>query len=1221
MQSASIPQTLIDVRPVVRNMRPDGYVLQTGGSATRKVIEMEGNQARPLFRVTGVPLHTHNTSALLQVEAKNIFPVATNATLISHAGEFSEEKIEIRAGDYVDHSALPREEIEARFKRAIEWGIGRIDLQPENSRNKISEPTRAISEIRTLVCPREIRESSTFIEEKFTLTDREGNGLLTTFPEIVHVPVLPTNNGHVESQFAGALSPYDDDLRLEIWPEVGDQQAIRLKGGIDYNDWDIYEHSWTTLLDDQQVPAPLAYPVAVVAIGMNKPVQVRDGTTWKDWDGRVPYRYSAERDVYVFDGPVQIRFQSDVFFGSDGTNKPMVQADEKRVLRNWFDPSKEVDGTTDAAEVGGLVFEIQELPTAQRSADGFFYLNGDAGGTEHITENVAPHRERYAYPRLAVTGKFLLREVKVEYDGGPVAVKYTSQVRRVIRNAADSADLLQDPVFATRFQGVMCAWFAPMVRWEVGSRVPVSGPLLRPINFAIDRADASKHHTLFADPATPTLLAWSSATQAVAARTLEHSKKLTITDGNALEQLLDIKPNPASLYQEEGDAPGGNLEDLATTKTLVNAGSHAVPFRAGLYPFPQDFRFRHFAGDSAVFDLASDPEQADFDGALAKGMYVPPGAPEDERFVNRSGTVEFQWPVEADHATNGSDTDKTLKEMGFVGDSRESVFANIRPNPRPTDYTNRGVERARTHLIIDGRYGTGQVAAVLPFCSEFLLSPSANTIICPCMYVSDAPELTLKNLTADGQLQFDVNNVTSYASLAIPIDQEPFYRVAFNRGLLRYRGGYCFNTDEEFDSVQGPTVGNVFHFGGDDLAAGGIGNVVDGVDNPVEMSVQVLASGSLRVKGLAFHPRLRKRTLLFYYGGAQGDAESVKKQLYISDPTARRTTTFDPATAVGDGSERVQQQCWTTNIPVRSFDPIVGTAAVDIDSANEYTHLYMAVIAPRSQGLFTVEGHGALHDFIEASKGRGIINAPSYVITQSIQAPVLNSDFRGECVEPLNQMTAFLPPEMRDFNLVLRDMDWRHMGPTLETNVKRMIFSEFNGGNQQVAAVPSLLSVPEFRLYTAVVQAGDTAFDIELFTPMGPPSFWAVYARSDESPNYGTQPLIVQLYMSCLTTGKKSDSIDGTELAELYFLTQRNVHRKALYEHNAFNKRQVVLLRSEDVGTMGLNPALYQREKRTRYRVKGTIRELDVSATVTVMLVYNNRGLQVQGKEISVQYL
>ena len=69
MQAASTPQTLIDVRPVVRNMRPDGYVLQTGGSATRKVIEMEGNQARPLFRVTGVPLHTHNTVSYTHLRA------------------------------------------------------------------------------------------------------------------------------------------------------------------------------------------------------------------------------------------------------------------------------------------------------------------------------------------------------------------------------------------------------------------------------------------------------------------------------------------------------------------------------------------------------------------------------------------------------------------------------------------------------------------------------------------------------------------------------------------------------------------------------------------------------------------------------------------------------------------------------------------------------------------------------------------------------------------------------------------------------------------------------------------------------------------------------------------------------------------------------------------------------------------------------------------------
>ena len=53
-----------------------------------------------------------------------------------------------------------------------------------------------------------------------------------------------------------------------------------------------------------------------------------------------------------------------------------------------------------------------------------------------------------------------------------------------------------------------------MVRWEVGSKVAISGPLINPINYVIDLADASKHHVIFPAPATPALLAWSSAFQA-----------------------------------------------------------------------------------------------------------------------------------------------------------------------------------------------------------------------------------------------------------------------------------------------------------------------------------------------------------------------------------------------------------------------------------------------------------------------------------------------------------------------------------------------------------------------------------------------------------------------------------------------------------------------------------------------------------------------------------
>ena len=64
----------------------------------------------------------------------------------------------------------------------------------------------------------------------------------------------------------------------------------------------------------------------------------------------------------------------------------------------------------------------------------------------------------------------------------------------------------------------------------------------------------------------------------------------------------------------------------------------------------------------------------------------------------------------------------------------------------------------------------------------------------------------------------------------------------------------------------------------------------------------------------------------------------------------------------------------------------------------------------------------------------------------------------------------------------------------------------------------------------------------------------------------------------------------------------------------------MILLRSEDVGTMGINPRLYQREKRTRYRIQGTT-HWSTDTTVNIILVYTNRGLQITGKEISVQYL
>jgi hypothetical protein len=94
---------------------------------------------------------------------------------------------------------------------------------------------------------------------------------------------------------------------------------------------------------------------------------------------------------------------------------------------------------------------------------------------------------------------------------------------------------------------------------------------------------------------------------------------------------------------------------------------------------------------------------------------------------------------------------------------------------------------------------------------------------------------------------------------------------------------------------------------------------------------------------------------------------------------------------------------------------------------------------------------------------------------------------------------------------------------------------------------------------------------------------------------------------------KKSNSILEAREHELYHMTQRNVHPRAEYDRHRYRHRQVVLLSAEDIGMLGISE--YQSQKRARYIVSGIV---DRTATVTALFIYNNRGLLVHGREISV---
>ena len=181
-----------------------------------------------------------------------------------------------------------------------------------------------------------------------------------------------------------------------------------------------------------------------------------------------------------------------------------------------------------------------------------------------------------------------------------------------------------------------------------------------------------------------------------------------------------------------------------------------------------------------------------------------------------------------------------------------------------------------------------------------------------------------------------------------------------------------------------------------------------------------------------------------------------------------------------------------------------------------------------------------------------------------------------------------------------------------------LVLYEFNGGNQDVAAVDNMLHLPQFRetVFTSNEIKDGGLFDFEMFSPYGMPSYVALYARdTDRSRDHLTQPLIRQLSIMCNTTMKKSNTILDANVHQLYHITQRNVNQRARYNRHTFDRRQVVLLSAEDIGLMGLQLDQYQKSKRAVFRFQGMVDQL---ANITAVLIFNNRGLYIHGKQLSV---
>ena len=127
-----------EVRPHVSAMPgSEAFTLQTGGSARIRVIKPDGQAPTIKFRVSGVPGHTHNASAvasvLVDLERKRGF-----SHTFTDAWGFGEPGIQFGEDELGDSAEVP--DADARFDHAIERGIQTITVVPENCHQEIREP-------------------------------------------------------------------------------------------------------------------------------------------------------------------------------------------------------------------------------------------------------------------------------------------------------------------------------------------------------------------------------------------------------------------------------------------------------------------------------------------------------------------------------------------------------------------------------------------------------------------------------------------------------------------------------------------------------------------------------------------------------------------------------------------------------------------------------------------------------------------------------------------------------------------------------------------------------------------------------------------------------------------------------------------------------------------------------------------------------------------------
>jgi hypothetical protein len=1150
-----------EVRPQVKRMPMGGFVLQTGGSARRRIIKPLNAQAatdqfpiRNEYRITGVPGHTHNSSAVVSV----LVDLSKERGFSKTFNVWSSGDIEMKTTDPGDSEIVRDEDI--RFNRAIERGIGEICVRPENCHHEIREPARSIAEVRTLVAPDDRLQTLTYVEEV---------GGFITLVKRANAPAADTNT----------IAPYISDF-----PNV----FVDLQGFMDPNDAAMDVAGLLTNV-------PTTTPVRIASDkfdGTNIVVTVPAGEsigTLDDgsaWYGIVEFRWDSTDMLYRSD-PFDVTLRQVV-----EVSEPVVAPDTPRTLRVRF-PAIE----TTRAENGYCFLMARNINVSQ-AIQGATAANSDQfrpripiDVLDATTDlNVQFYWEPDCAYRIMVGGQYVFPGPSVN----PARTGYF-EVLKNLHLSKLTADY--QTAFATLGANAG-SWTSATVL----DQDEMYAGLLAP--FSMMGSDRPRVDVRNSQPgAFWGNIVLANGTPALCMSTISHADVTDETTNRQNGQHVITKALAAG-GSWASSRPGGAGPLITFTETDVrstyNFSSVIPPFFSSQVGFdPTNEEFAGFENDAEslwywaktvlpTYTIDITAQTADFGDGL--GVVAVP--------------VQYQIPPS--HSWFQSKGAQT-KDLFVTVPAGGAIGAIVPTAVDDAVIMIPAILEYYTKDCVDFAYVAGLDAANVEQLANSQLIPLVRTetkrfyVVGQLTVDQAVASFGIKDVDVASlfSLTKSISAATEFDLHVVDVRLVPDMRGSANAGIRNanqelYEDGWCYGNAFECVHQTQADAHPVL---------------------PDHRFPVLFKAGANEIYISNVHFSFEENRTFFIATNQVGTRAAVD-----ADDSGFYFNTRDCRTVVYNDQAGGHLVCTVVGTIYKSdATRIDATGLVKLALANNQHDLVALVhLGKHFQDAFVGDPQGGgqvtiFDDLVAEGSLLGPVFQSKRRISQHLCAPVLNPNMRIGCSAPLNFETGHLPPELRDFRLELRDVNFSFLPG--KVNLESLVLYEFNGGNQAIAAEDNLLSLPQFRSMSAEVEA-DGSFEFEMFSPYGMPSYIALFCRdTDHSRDHMTQPLIKQLSIMCATTQKKSNTILEANVHQLYHITQRNVNQRARYNRSVFTRRQVILMSAEDIGMMGLSLREYQLEKRAQFEFKGTTDQL---GRVTVLLIFNNRGLYVQGKHMSV---